>query len=461
MMFLLPLIVPWFLIAGLVASSSKPQHPEEDGTTVPDSYLKPFDLQLHDFPQTGRGIRTLIDRSPGDILLKIPVEDTITIRKVQAHLQDVFDISHPYTEEQLLALGLLLLRDEHHPYVSSTMLPKEHFSVWNLPGDLWANSLCLPRCYRESFQATRNMVLEDFAKTINGKYSTQDVLWAFSMVRSRSIAVPELKEANDDQEENSPPPLALIPGLDLFNHAFEAGTLLQLADDQWTLTSSKSYTAGDQIYLSYGDDKDDWKLLLTYGFSSFDNNPNALVFWTWEDLLEAAVQASTIGSLYRVIGATSDFFVRCQDADATRLVAHGVDLVDESRHAIGIPSGRCLASRGNEATHTQSTGRIARVSASRCQQEQRSVKVATISGRCAIDLGERRRLFVSRCSDCRKVGRGRVNLVKVPHLRSFRVLSSSRRVNGNGFILTLVASRRFCREHHKVQFLAFLLTSKL
>eukprot|EP00980_Cylindrotheca_fusiformis_P015934 scaffold4663_cov109-Cylindrotheca_fusiformis.AAC.8 len=161
-------------------------------------------------------------------------------------------------------------------------------------------------------------------------YSKEDALWALSMVRSRSIAVPELMVVQQQEQEStgststSSVPIALIPGLDLFNHAFGAGTFIELMtstspednnDDNnnhqpqqqyWTLTSTKSYAAGDQIFLSYGDDdKDNWKLLLTYGFSCSsssvsddedgddDENTNApavLVFWTWQDLLEAAGQ---------------------------------------------------------------------------------------------------------------------------------------------------------------------------
>jgi hypothetical protein len=116
--------------------------------------------------------------------------------------------------------------------------------------------------------------------------SLDDWQWAFSMVRSRSVAVPELEW--DDNREMESIQLALIPGLDLCNHQFGAGTVLQLSkDDYWTLFSSQSYAAGDQIFRSYGDDKDNLKLFLTYGFV-VDDNPNNLAFWSWQDLLEVA-----------------------------------------------------------------------------------------------------------------------------------------------------------------------------
>lgn len=268
---------------------------------IDNKYLKPFGLELYNFPETGRGVRTVVDRKPGDLVIQIPIEDTITVSstiaasagKKKPNLMTSFleengdktDLS----EEQLLALALITLRKDDHRYVS--VLPKTHLGVWTMPSTLFQN-LCLPRCYQEFFQATRNTVFDFMsnADVSDDKITSNDIQWGFSMVRSRSLAVPELED--DD--------LALIPGLDMFNHEFDSGTTLQLvlddnndSDDNqkyWTLISSKPYKAGDQIFLSYGDEKDDWKLLQTYGFAATPKNPNALIFWTWEDLLDAASQ---------------------------------------------------------------------------------------------------------------------------------------------------------------------------
>ena len=212
-----------------------------------------------------------MNRSPGDILLQIPLDDTIVAKET----------SDDFSQEQRLALVLLEGLKKGHPYISN-VLPKDHFSFWTLPSSLWENlKPVIPRCYRESFQATRSMVLDFCSEIEREGYTMEEILWAFSMVRSRSMAVPELR--NDDDTL----PLALIPGLDLFNHAFDSSTLLHLEKQKWTLTSSKPLAAGDQVFLSYGDDKDNWKLILTYGFST-KTSKNPLVFWTWEDLLQAA-----------------------------------------------------------------------------------------------------------------------------------------------------------------------------
>jgi len=282
-------------------------------------YLEPFALELtgnngndddEDDDDVGeRSVRTVTDRSEGDALLEIPLEDTITVKSIRSRLASCTLLLDD--EEEALALGLLRLKHEaSDPYVAN-VLPKKHYNAWTLPADLWKEtSKILPRCYSETFDATRQRV-NKFATLIAEKSSSNaeagdgtafaldDALWAFSMVRSRSVAVPELSDdENDDDSSEQKMPLALIPGLDLFNHAFRSGTQLELVgvdDDnnnnnknaKWVVTSADPFEAGDEVFLSYGDDKDNWKLLLTYGFA-LDKNPNKVVFWSWKDLLDAA-----------------------------------------------------------------------------------------------------------------------------------------------------------------------------
>jgi len=289
-------------------------------------YLEPFALELTTTDGDGdndndeRIVRTLTDRSVGDVLLEIPVEDVITVeqirrrRRLQNKNTDEYcehDVDNSIdggfdedNEEEALAFGLLQLRyEELDPYVVN-VLPKQHFKLWTLPDELWKETEnCLPRCYSETFDATRQKVNEFVTRIAkqeveeDGKrqsrprgYTVDDALWAFSNVRTRSLAVPELKNLNDSgKDDNDRVPLALIPGLDLLNHAFGSGTQLQLVSlsSKWVVSSSDSYKAGDEVFLSYGDNKDNWKLLLTYGFT-IPNNPNAVVFWNWQDLLDAA-----------------------------------------------------------------------------------------------------------------------------------------------------------------------------
>jgi hypothetical protein len=294
---------------------------EGSSASAAEKYLRPFSLGIADFEGLGgvRGIQSKADREEGDLLLKIPLEDSITSTRIPFSDQKEDDdglsflLQHADGEEERLALYLLWIRDrKKYPYVTE-ILPKMHYSVWTLPQDLWEEvaAHCLPRCYVESFQSTRDRVL-DFCQRVSvanqqsqlhQSYSLKDCLWAFSMVRSRSIAVPELQPetiAVDGANSESHVPLALIPGLDLFNHAFGAATHIQLVQNDdgdessnknekmsWVVYSTKPLKEGDQVFLSYGDDKDNWKLLLTYGFS-IPSNPNSIVFWSWRDLLDTA-----------------------------------------------------------------------------------------------------------------------------------------------------------------------------
>lgn len=332
-----------------------------------DKYLRPYHLALFERspPSSYRGIKTTIDRhgdgevifeiSNSQIILASDFDDLDHLPKTARTAADTDD-DEIWTQEQIIALGLLSLRehanddhgyDEPGPngrnydnhtvqqdrriYVSNILPQQQQCAVWTLPQQMWDDVVApsLPRCYREWFEATRSHVsqfVETASKSYNNmnKYSEDDILWAFSMVRSRSVAVPELaQEKEDSASQQSPvgPPLAIIPGLDLFNHRFSSmpndennNVRINLNwnhhDRVWSITTStdsvgssadsvgsSSATSsseqsimlqkGDEIFLSYGDDKDNWKLLLTYGFV-VRHNPNKIVFWTWEDVLDSA-----------------------------------------------------------------------------------------------------------------------------------------------------------------------------
>jgi len=236
--------------------------------------LQNFSLDICQSTTAGRGLCTTIDRPAGDVLLKIPVSETI---RVSANP----DESAKWTPEESLALQILQLKDKDNqndsPSYVSGVFPNSHHGVWTIEKDIF-QSLQLPKTYMESLQATRQAA-NDFVDRASAatSHSEDELRWAWSMVRSRSMAVPELNA-----------PIAILPWLDLCNHDFDAGTALELIQDHWVLTSKHSYKAGDAIHLSYGDDKDDWKLILTYGFASGENNPNHMAFFTWRELLHAA-----------------------------------------------------------------------------------------------------------------------------------------------------------------------------
>lgn len=253
---------------------------------VGERFLKPFDMEIHEFSETGRGVRTTRDRRTGETLLEIPLQDTLTATSLCQQFPTLLE--HPWTDEQILALGLchMLQQQDNNLYIQS--LPR-HVSLLTMPEDLWETAFrpCLPRCYQEFMSATRTWG-RDLCTSARKEFdfSEQDILWACSMVRSRSVSVPELKPENVEDI-----PHALIPGLDLLNHQVGAKSTLSLVGDSWQLLSETPHQTNDQVWLSYGDEKDNWKLLVTYGFCLADNPAHQFLFWDFSDLLDAASRA--------------------------------------------------------------------------------------------------------------------------------------------------------------------------
>mmetsp|Transcript_61312 Transcript_61312/g.150070 ORF Transcript_61312/g.150070 Transcript_61312/m.150070 type:complete len:579 (-) Transcript_61312:25-1761(-) len=310
-----------------------------------EKYLTQYQLELfeEDPPSSYRGVKTLVDRQPdGEIIFEIPNSQVILASDfLEGGVDDISDFfrsendDEEWTEEQIIALGLMSLHKEKDSnpdiendndtsqkdrriYVNSILPQRQHYAVWTLPQQIWDDIIApsLPGCYRESFEATRIHVSQFVQQATNIQHQKQDnakksyrfskdeILWSFSMIRSRSVAVPELRIQEEEGEEGAAPPLAIIPGLDLFNHRFNRenddhiGTQLNwISDDEvWAIStaapmgsSSKKpvLKKGQEVFLSYGDDKDNWKLLLTYGFA-LRHNPNQVVFFTWEDVLDSA-----------------------------------------------------------------------------------------------------------------------------------------------------------------------------
>ena len=339
--------------ASAIATSQKSVRNDPDGDVDDDrskahhehrqqwikKYLSPYQLDLfeEDEPASYRGVKTLEDRfqSDGEIILEIPNSQVILASDfLEGGVDDISNFFHSdageeWTEEQIIALGLLSLRKESLNienkddtsqkdrviYVNSVLPQQQHYAVWTLPQRIWDDIVApsLPKCYRESFEATRIHVSNFVQQTINVqnqkqdstkssyRFSKDEILWSFSMVRSRSVAVPELRIQEEGEGEVSPP-LAIIPGLDLFNHQFNAGDhvgtqLNWIPDDElWAISIASRVGSssekpvlkkGHEVFLSYGDDKDNWKLLLTYGFA-LRQNPNQVAFFTWEDVLDSA-----------------------------------------------------------------------------------------------------------------------------------------------------------------------------
>jgi len=95
--------------------------------------------------------------------------------------------------------------------------------------------------------------------------------WAFSMLLSRLVRLPSYNNNNDnnDNDDNGEEEIeALVPWLDLVNHDSQADTYLDWdASSQCVVMKSwRAYKAGEEVTISYGQQKTGGEMLLSYGF---------------------------------------------------------------------------------------------------------------------------------------------------------------------------------------------------
>jgi hypothetical protein len=303
------LLVPWALV--WLATGG-------DNTWL-SQRLQPFDLEVHEFPDTGRGLRTTRERVPGEIVMAIDNAitcDTILERyspirrlvKAAAAKSERATSSHQkMTQEQVLALGLLEMmgcgEDDFHAYAQT--LPTEKISVMTLPKSL---QQCLPRCYSDSIDASKstvqslyNQVLTCNASLLKDTNSAwtppdfDDFLWAFGTVRSRSVSADELPPNPLVTTASETTTMMLLPGLDLLNHQSGVDVSLEYLSDTktWQLSTQQAYKKDQEVYLNYGE-RDNLKMLFTYGFCAMppENGPNDnIALFDLTDLLQASSAA--------------------------------------------------------------------------------------------------------------------------------------------------------------------------
>jgi SET domain len=261
-----------------------------------DEMLRSNDLEIASFPDTGRGLKTTRDRNEKDLLLAIPEDVLITSASILAQYPSLNDaLCHKsLSDQQVLTLGLCYKRHEADDYGYVSSLP-DQYSVFNMPQDLMT---ALPRTYQRLVESTRTYALEMYeslADALHSGRSNREIpsldtfLWAFSMVRSRAFGVGQhvddrIRPGKGGQYG------ALVPGLDLINHRVGTQSTLELKNRHWELGSaSRSYSAGDQVFISYGSHGDQWNFWLTYGFAG--QGPPTVAYFDMVDVLNACALA--------------------------------------------------------------------------------------------------------------------------------------------------------------------------
>lgn len=280
-----------------------------------ESRLEKFGLRVFDFETTtGRGLQTTRHRHEGEIVISVPEEDAITLssllgmfpflseildKSIQDNRQDSMP-SQQFTDEQIMAMGLLLLKDKKDTYVMS--LPTKQYSVLEMSDDLL---FLLPSAYQKLIKAYQNYVFDlynSLRDAFNGTSSSSkvvhllsdkaDFFWAFATIRSRCVGMDgtnDLRVRNGGDSNNEI--RVLLPGFDLLNHRFGVEVIQELEGGKYVIKSQEAYSSGDQVFISYSDKRDNLKMLMTYGFCPLEDNPEAIAFFDVQDLLDACPRA--------------------------------------------------------------------------------------------------------------------------------------------------------------------------
>ncbi|KAL7919033.1 hypothetical protein ACQKWADRAFT_323289 [Trichoderma austrokoningii] len=240
------------------------------------------DLELADFPVTGRGAKTLRRFKQGERILTIPGDSLWTVEHAYAdsHLGPVLRSTRPpLSVEDTLIIYLLFVRSRESGYEG----PRSHVAA--LPAT-YSSSIFfeddeLEVCAGTSLYTITKQLQERFEDDHRGlvmrvfalhpdlfpldKFTVEDYKWALCTLWSRAMdfALPNGKMLR-----------LLAPFADMLNHSSEvkqchaydpvAGNLSILA--------GKDYEVGDQVYIYYGSIPNN-RLLRLYGFVIPDN-PN-------------------------------------------------------------------------------------------------------------------------------------------------------------------------------------------
>lgn len=162
----------------------------------------------------------------------------------------------------------------------------------------------LPQCYAKCAKASRDYACAQHAKLAaalrqNGHEPPplSAFLEAFAHVRARSVEVSDELAANEPRSElllaGSGRRRALLPAFDLLNHKHGTSTELTRGEGgDWVVHSGDAYRAGEQCHVSYGDSRDNLKMLLQYGFALEPGEEQTqLVIFDVADLIDGCVAA--------------------------------------------------------------------------------------------------------------------------------------------------------------------------
>jgi len=248
----------------------------------PEETLAHHDLRITEFEESGRGLQTLRDRDAGELLLAVPESYAVSgegclneYSVVKKAARKARDSNIGLTDAQIMALGVLRMREENDPRVCC--LPGKQFSTSLMPESI---KHCLPPAHRRCVEDIRRKHVEVYhvLRDTLGDVTLEDFLWAVATTQSRSFAV----------ENEGLSRRIMLPGIDLVNHRAgnEASLLYDATLRRYEFRSRVPFAAGDEVTFSYGD-ADNLTWLVNFGFC-VPANPERVISHDLDDVLLAA-----------------------------------------------------------------------------------------------------------------------------------------------------------------------------
>ncbi|KAJ6783237.1 hypothetical protein PWT90_01155 [Aphanocladium album] len=256
------------------------------------------DLEVADFPITGRGVRARRHFRAGDKILTIPAANLWTVQKARAEpiLGPILASSaQQLSDEDTLALYLLFVRSREQGYEGqrshvAAMPARYSSSIFFTDEELQVSEGTSLNILTEQL---RERVENDYRKLLMNvlvqhpdvfaleKFTLNDYKWALCTVWSRAMDF-KIAEGNSVR--------LIAPFADMLNHSYEAKQCHAYDPNSGNLTvlAGKDYEAGDQAFINYGPVANH-RLLRLYGFVLPDNP---------HDSYDLVLQTSSMAPLY-------------------------------------------------------------------------------------------------------------------------------------------------------------------
>jgi hypothetical protein len=248
--------------------------------------VKLSNLTLFEFPDTGRGVKSLSPVASGTQIAVIPHNMLISSRVVRVlpHLKPVFHFIPKISDDDSLAVFLMYERQFAASTVTSTTAsnwtqhikaqPQSYTNVlFFSPEELKAlkgSNLCalserLLKQVSDDYKEVFPKLLQKFSKVFDPAYFSLDAYkWALSTIWSRAFDL-EIKEGKRER--------VLVPFGDMFNHSFDAQVdhHFDSATNSLVFTSVKPIAEDSQVFICYDPTLTNERLLRLYGFCLPDN----------------------------------------------------------------------------------------------------------------------------------------------------------------------------------------------